>query len=124
VSNTLELNSDWDGSDFELLPGPNSPGRTEQADSAGHHTDKLSLGQRVAQWVQECAKSIARVVGGVCHGAVTLVKGIVRDCSKLLQDVANWCQRSIDELRRRGVCPLHGLLCALSGFYDHVLILV
>lgn len=102
---TLDLCSEWDGSEFELLNGPNSSERGSLYTEAREPEDseKESLGHRLSQWLQECSQSIARVVGGVCQGAVTLVKGIVNDCTKLMKDVASWCQRSIDELRRRGM---------------------
>lgn len=107
TNDTLELasaHSDWDGSDFELLPGPNPLSESDPGLKNEHaSTEKESIGQKLAQWLQECSSSIASVMGGVCQGALSVMKGILQDCTKLMQDVASWCQRSIDTLRNESV---------------------
>lgn len=105
-NDTLDLCSDWDGSDFELLPGPSSSERDDTAlQVLPGGSGKESMGHRIAQWLQSCSKSIARVVGGVCQGAVALARSVSNDCTKLLKDVASWCQRSIDALSRQSMHP-------------------
>ena len=99
---TLDISSDWDDSDFELLPGPRSSARgdsAQQNEPGESGTD--GIGAKLARWLHTCSQSIARAVGGVCQGAVTLAKGFLKDCSKLMKDVATWCQQSIDGLRKQ-----------------------